>query len=242
MSNKTRTILIGDIHGCIDEFSELVDALSYNKETDRLILLGDLIDRGPDSVAVVAKAREMDLECVMGNHEHAFLKWYRSAGSQIDVYDRRPYYTQFSDADVNYIHRMSSYIHIPEQKTVVVHAGLRGGVPLQNQLKDDLFYIRYMDSDKKFISLKKINRLGKEATDAHFWTDNWYGPDSVVYGHNVHSYEEPLITEVAPGVKCYGLDTGCCFGGRLTAMVLETKEIVQVQAKRAYYGSKFNIR
>lgn len=241
MTSK-RTILIGDIHGCIDEFNELVKALSYNKETDRLILLGDLIDRGPDSVGVIAKAREMNLECVMGNHEHAFVKWYRSKGSNADVYTKRDYYTKFSEDDVNYIHRMDSYIYIPEQNTVIVHAGLRKGIRLQDQKKDDLYYIRYMDSNQRFISLKQINKLGKQATDAHFWTEFWYGPESVVYGHNVHSYENPLIEEVAPGVKCYGLDTGCCFGGRLTAMVLETKEIVQVQAKRAYYGSRFDIR
>lgn len=237
-----RTIIVGDIHGCIDEFNELVKTLSYNKETDRLILLGDLIDRGPDSVAVVKRAREMDLECVMGNHEHKFMKWFRSFGSQNAVYDRRAHYTQFSDADINYIARMDQYIVLPQHNIVVVHAGLRGGVSLKNQSRDDLYYIRYTDADSRFLSLKKINRLGKEATGARFWTEFWYGPESVVYGHNVHSYEQPLIEEVQPGVTCYGLDTGCCFGGRLTAMVVETKEIVQVQAKRAYYESKFDIR
>jgi predicted phosphodiesterase len=237
-----RTIIIGDIHGCIDEFNELLKTLSYRKDTDRLILLGDLIDRGPDSVAVVKRARELDLECVMGNHEHKFLKWYKSSGSRNDVYDKRAHYSEFSDADVNYIARMDSYIEIPEQKTVIVHAGLRPGISLKNQSRDDLYYIRYMDADSKFISLKKISRLGKEATGAHFWTEFWYGPESVVYGHNVHSQENPLIEEVQPGVTCYGLDTGCCFGGRLTALILETKEIVQVQAKRTYYESKFEIR
>lgn len=243
METKSRTILIGDIHGCIEEFDELLKKLSYNKATDRLILLGDLIDRGPDSVATVARAREMDLECVMGNHEHKFVKWYRNAGTSNDVYDRRPHYTRFSDEDINYIHRMDSYIKIPERKLIVVHAGLRSGIPIANQSKDDLYYIRYMDDKKKFISLKKINNLGsKEAAGAHFWTEYWYGPESVIYGHNVHSFSDPLIEEVRPDVKCYGLDTGCCFGGKLTAMILESKEIVQVPAKRAYYESKFEVR
>ena len=137
---------------------------------------------------------------------------------------------------------MDNYIYLPEQNIVVVHAGMRPGVSLRHQTKDDLYYIRYMDSDSKFISLKKINRLGKDATGAHFWTEYWTGPESVVYGHNVHSFETPLIEEVRPDVFCYGLDTGCCFGGRLTAMVIETKEIVQVQAKRTYYKSDYNIR
>jgi len=240
METKERTIIIGDVHGCIDEFNELIHKLSYDKKTDRLILLGDLIDRGPDSVAVVRRAREMDLECVMGNHEFKFMKWFRSVGSQNDVYGRHPHYTQFSDEDINYISRMSEYIQI--DNTVIVHAGLRAGISLSNQHKDDLYYLRYMDADSKFISLKKISKLGKEATGAHFWTEFWKGPETVVYGHNVHSYEDPLIEEVAPGVMCYGLDTGCCFGGKLTALILETKEIVQVQAKRTYYESKFYIR
>lgn len=238
-----RTIVVGDIHGCIEEFDELVKKVSYDKNVDDLILLGDLIDRGPDSVAVVRRAREMGLKCVKGNHEHKYIKWYRSQGSANDVYDKRAHYTQFSDEDINYIHQMDDYIKVPEQNIIIVHAGLRPGIPLDKQSRDDLYYIRYMDSDKKFISLKKINRLGsKEAAGAHFWTEYWYGPESVVYGHNVHSFEDPLIEEVQPGVTCYGLDTGCCFGGKLTAMILETKEIIQVPAKRVYYQSSFEVR
>lgn len=240
MSNKERTIIVGDVHGCIDELNELIEKISYNKEKDRLILLGDLIDRGPDSVAVVQRARELDLECVLGNHEHKFLKWFRSVGSNTDVYHMRPHYNLFSDADINYIAQMQPYIKI--DNTVIVHAGLRAGISLANQSKDDLYYLRYVDADSKFISLKKIGKIGKQASGAHFWTEFWKGPESVVYGHNVHSYEDPLIEEVSPGVMCYGLDTGCCFGGRLTALILETKEIVQVQARRTYYKSDFEIR
>jgi hypothetical protein len=240
MENKERTIIVGDIHGCIDEFDELIKTLSYDKQRDRLILLGDLIDRGPDSVKVIQRAREMDLECVMGNHEAKFLKWYKSYGSGLDVYDRHPHYTEFSDADVNYITRMLNYIQV--ENTIIVHAGLRAGISLSNQKKDDLFYLRYVDSDSQFISLKKISRLGIAATGAHFWTEFWTGPESVVYGHNVHSMWEPLIQEVAPNVTCYGIDTGCCFGGRLSAIILETREVVQVQAKKIYYESKFEVK
>jgi bis(5'-nucleosyl)-tetraphosphatase (symmetrical) len=235
-----RHIFIGDIHGCIDEFNELLKKVSYNRNADRLILLGDLIDRGPDSVAVIRKARELRLESVMGNHEHKYIKWFRSQGTRVDVYDRRDFYSQLSDEDISYIQSMPTYIELDD--VIVVHAGLKPGILVSNQTKDDLMYLRYTDADRKFISLKKINKLGKEETGAIFWTQFWYGPKSVVYGHNVHSYENPLIEERTPEVSCYGLDTGCCFGGRLTALIWETKEIVQVQAKRAYYGSKYEIR
>lgn len=236
-----RTILIGDIHGCVEEFDELLKTLSYNKDNDRIILLGDLIDRGPDSVGAVRRATEMNLECVMGNHEAKFLKWLKNKGSRSDVYDPRPHYNQFSDEDINYMGRMSPYIKIPEHNIIVVHGGLRANTKLENQRKDDLYYLRYVDKDAKFISLHKIGQLGIAASGAHFWTEFWTGPESVVYGHNVHSYENPHIQEVAPGVSCYGLDTGCCFGGKLSAMILETKEIVQIQAKRIYYQSDFDI-
>jgi bis(5'-nucleosyl)-tetraphosphatase (symmetrical) len=240
MEIKQRKIFCGDIHGCIDEFNELLRKLKYDPQVDRLILLGDLIDRGPDSVAVVTKAREMKLECLMGNHEHKFVKWFRSQGTRVDVYDRKDYYGQLSDQDITYIHDMPTYIEL--DNVIAVHAGLKPGISLSNQTKDDLMYLRYTDADRKFVSLKKINKLGKEQTGAIFWTQFWQGPKSVVYGHNVHSYDDPLIEEVAPGVTCYGIDTGCCFGGRLTALIWETKEIVQVQAKRAYYKSDFSIR
>ena len=238
-----RTVIIGDIHGCIDEFKELLTLVDYKSPYVRVILLGDLIDRGNDSVGVVSLARELNLECVMGNHDYKFMKWWKSTGSSNDVYDKHSHYADFSDADVNYIARMSPYIKLDSQNTIVAHAGLRPGVPLEKQTKDDLYYIRYMDKQNKFVSLKKINNLGsKAAADAHFWTESWKGPESIVYGHNVNSYEDPLIEEVAPNVFCYGLDTGCCFGGRLTAMVLETKEIIQVQAKKTYYKSSFDVR
>lgn len=239
MENK-RTIIVGDIHGCIDEFNELLDKLSYDKDSDRLILLGDLVDRGPDSKAVVQLARKMDLECVMGNHEHKFMKWFRSSVGAQSILGHKSYYNELSDEDINYIARMPYYIKL--DNIIIVHAGLRAGISLANQNKDDLMYIRYMDEESKFISLKKINKFGKEELGAHFWTEFWQGPESVIYGHNVHSYTDPLIEEPVPGAICYGIDTGCCFGGRLTALILETKEIVQVQAKREYYGSKFNIR
>jgi|SRR5579885_1815596 len=237
-----RTILIGDIHGCLDEFNRLLSKLDYKKTEDRIILLGDLIDRGPDSVGVVRYARQLGLESVMGNHEYKFVKWYRAQGSRMaEFHDRQDFYTQLSDEDINYIMNMPTYIKL--DGVLIVHAGLKPGIPISAQSKDDLMYLRYTDESRKFISLKKINKLGsKEAAGAHFWTEFWTGPESVVYGHNVHSQTDPLIEEVAPGIFCYGLDTGCCFGGRLTALILETKEIVQIQAARVYYKSSFEVR
>jgi bis(5'-nucleosyl)-tetraphosphatase (symmetrical) len=240
MEIKKRTIFLGDIHGCIDEFKEMIKVISYNPQEDRLILLGDLVDRGPDSVAVVRLAREMKLECVMGNHEHKFVKWFRSQGTKVDFYDRRDYYAQLSDEDISYIMNMPLYVELDD--VIAVHAGVKPGILMSDQTKDDCMYLRYTDEKRRFISLKKINKVGKEEAGAKFWTEFWSGPKSIVYGHNVHGYDDALIEVRTPDVTCYGIDTGCCFGGNLTALIWETKEIVQVKAKKVYYKSDFDIR
>lgn len=233
-----RTILVGDIHGCLDEFEHLLDKLSYNPTYDRLILLGDLIDRGPDSAGVVRAARLMNLECVKGNHEFKFLKWHKSVGTRTDVYDKKDFYDVLNEEDINYIYQMPTYIKLDD--VVVVHAGLKPGIAISNQSKDDLMYLRYTDDQRRFISLKKIHKIGVEAAGAHFWTE--FGPfeTNVVYGHHVHSMEDISIIKYDNGTACYGIDTGCCFGGRLTALIWETKEIVQVKAKKEYIKKGFD--
>jgi len=232
-------VFIGDVHGCIIEFEELLKLIGEKCNNPRIICLGDFLDRGPDSVAVVKLAREMKLECIMGNHEHKFVKWFRSQGTKVDVYDRKDHYTKFSDADISYIMNMPSHIELED--VIAVHAGLKPGIPLSNQ-KSDMMHLRYTDSDRKFISLKKIATLGIKETGAKFWTG--FGPfiKNVVYGHNVNSITEIRIDQFDNGTACYGIDTGVCFGGRLTALIWETKEIVQVQAKKVYYQSDFTIK
>lgn len=236
--NTKRTIIVGDIHGCIDEFNELLNKISYKPNDDRVILLGDLIDRGPDSAAVVNKARILNLESVMGNHEHKLIKWNKS--SEKNIHKNNSHYLEFSKEDIDYIERMPSFIRL--DSAVILHGGAAPGTPIEYQKKETLLYLRYTDKDRNNISLRKIQKLGKEQSGAIFWTQFWKGPDSIIYGHNVHSYDYPLVEEVSPEVICYGLDTGCCFGGHLSALILETKEIVQVKAKQVYYKSDFEFR
>lgn len=233
--NVSRHILIGDIHGCLDEFNELLKALSFNKNKDDLILLGDLVDRGPDSAGVIKKAREIGAESIMGNHEYGLLKVID--GKKPLLPSRKGYYNSLSDKDISYIRNMRPYIKI--DNTIAVHAGVRPNLQIEQQDLEDLMYLRYVDHYGEFISIKEIYKLGKDFLGAKFWSEFWKGPESIVYGHNVHSTESPLIEEVSPGVFCYGLDTGCCFGGKLTALILESKEIVQVQSKEAYYRSRY---
>lgn len=236
-----QTIIVGDVHACLDEFEELLDKLKYNPSIHRLILCGDLFDRGKFNVEMVAKARQLNLECVRGNHEQKFLTWYHSQGTRMSgIYDRYPHYSQFSEADIQYIANMPFFIELDD--VAIVHAGIKPGIAISKQSKDDLMYLRYTDDQRKFVSLRKINKLGKEASGARFWTDFGSFGKSIVYGHHVHSTDDIRITSFPDGTACYGIDTGCCFGGKLSALIWETKEVVQVQAKQVYHKSDFNVR
>ena len=72
MANDPRTILIGDVHGCIDELQDLLREVGFVPGEDRVVLVGDLVAKGPDSQAVVQLCRERGFEAVLGNHD-AFL-------------------------------------------------------------------------------------------------------------------------------------------------------------------------
>jgi len=232
-----RTIFIGDIHACLEELKDLLKLMDYDPNFDRVILLGDLVDRGPDSIGVLRYVRQMGFECVRGNHDNKILKWYNN-NKQHYQSPGQAYYQDLNDEDIEFIFKMPTYIKVTDN-VIAVHAGLKPYIPIEKQKPDDLMHLRYRDSNGKFVSLRTIWKLGKEGADAHFWTESWSGPESVFYGHNVCGLDQPLIEEVKPGVKCYGLDTGCCFGGKLTAFVLETQEIFQVQAKEVYFKSGF---
>lgn len=227
-----RTYIVGDIHGCIDELNELLKVISFSKN-DLLISVGDNIDRGPDSVGTIKKLIEINAISVKGNHENKFLRWYR--GNK--YLDEQKFYSKFSDEEVKYIANMPLYYKI-NSENIIIHAGMKPNLSIENQKSEDLMYLRYTDADRKFISLRKINDPSFEKIGL-FWTE--FGPFdyNIFYGHNVHSLHKPLITDFVNGKKAYGLDTGACFGGHLTAIVFETKEIIQIKAKQEYFVSTF---
>ncbi len=71
-----RTILIGDLHGCLEEFRDLIDRLAVTAD-DRVVCLGDFLDKGPFPVECVQFARTSGFDAVLGNHEEKALRWLR---------------------------------------------------------------------------------------------------------------------------------------------------------------------
>ena len=216
-----RTLVIGDVHGCVDELRLLLRRCGYAKG-DRVVLAGDLVAKGPDSQGVVELARENGFGAVLGNHDASALAHRREAHKHSGQ-GRRSYLTSLRSADWEYLQTLPLYLRLGPAKpggrdTLVVHAGLVPGVPLGKQKREHL------------LSLRSIADTGEPTSRLllHFpWAARWQGPERLVFGHDaVRGLQQwPLAT---------GLDTGCVYGRLLTALILPELELVQLAALRRY--------
>lgn len=233
-----RTIIIGDVHGCYDELNQLlVHELRFQRE-DRVILLGDLVDRGPKSHEVLRFAEAFKFEVILGNHDEKHLR-YHTHEQKVKAYPTyrnpmRPFtghhlevHKSLTQEDFNFIRTFKPFIRISD-KFVAVHGGLLNGVKVEDQDQRDMIRRRHIYTE-----------TGRSATlvpDTHqppigsaFWADIYKGPDFVFYGHHVHGLEDVHHTSNA-----VGLDTGACFGGRLSAAIIENgiwADVVQVESE-----------
>lgn len=237
-----RTIVVGDVHGCIEELMELMRAVAYRPGDDRLVFVGDLVDRGPDPAAVVRYARSVGAECVMGNHDHKQVRWARHEAKRRDKPTYKnpmtsvseleaEQYAQLRHEDRAWLASLPMILHL-DDGWAVVHAGCEPRRRLERQNDNALLRLRYVNEAGAFVQAF-TDRAAAEL-GAVPWASVWPGPESIVYGHMVHDLADVRIDEPAAGVSCYGIDTGACFGGRLTALLLPSREFVQVDAKRAY--------
>ena len=243
----SRTFVIGDIHGCLEEFRELVRLVGYRQGSDRLVLVGDLMDRGPDPVGCVRLAQELGAEGVLGNHEESHIRWRKHEDRRAATGKKNPMkpYPEIraaqnaalSEQDVLWFKDLPTVMEI-HPGLLVCHAGLEPAFPASRQT-DAVIRVRYVDADGEMVGFEE-GSLDQPA-NTHYWSTRWPGPESVIYGHAVHSFEDVRVDRFDGGA-CYGIDTGCCFGGRLTAAIVvegQVQEFAQVQARERYYTSAF---
>jgi diadenosine tetraphosphatase ApaH/serine/threonine PP2A family protein phosphatase len=215
-----RLIAIGDIHGCHKEFEDLLDKLDLKKD-DRVILLGDLINRGPDSYKVIQLAREHATLSLLGNHELRLINYRKTEDpSHLKKYDYETL-EQLNGKCWDYIESMPLTYEDAELGVVFVHGGFLPDIPWQKQSARIVTRIQVVDRDGQ-------PKKRSEAPNAPMWSDLWNGPPFVVYGHTPRP-------EVARTRWALGIDTGCVMGTALTAYVLPEKRIVQVRAREKYY-------
>jgi len=209
-----RTIFIGDVHGCLDEFEKLLGKLKVSL-SDQLVSVGDLICKGPDNAGVMDLAMSLpNLRCVVGNHEARYLRYWRSGRlpsskmhDEETVRQLKPRYAEY----MSYIASWPLFLRLRD--ALVIHAGLRPGVPVDKQGLWDLTELR---------------RVGPKYRPWYEWYRNG---KPAVFGHWVRRL--PLVLEHA-----IGLDTGCVYGGALTACVLPERKLVSVKSRKAYCRRK----
>jgi predicted phosphodiesterase len=216
-----RLIAIGDIHGCHLEFAEMLDRLELDRN-DRLVLLGDLINRGPDSCRVLDLARQHRAIALLGNHELRLLKYRYTEDRKYLKEDDLDTFGKLRPQDWALLEAMPRTFEEPELNTVFVHGGFLPGEPWQKQPAEVVTRIQVVDS---------AGRPAKRssAPTAPSWADLWNGPPFVVYGHT----PRPEIYKLKWSV---GIDTGCVIGGSLTAYVLPDRSFVQVKARQRYFS------
>ncbi len=244
-----RTIFVGDVHGCLPELRALVARLAPAAD-DRLVFVGDLVDRGPDPAGVVAYVRSLGGPCILGNHEEKALRWLRhedrvATGQQARNPMRPPSETRAAEwrsltaDDRAFLTALpvTLTLDVGGEPWVAVHAGLLPGVPLDEQKTDQILRCRWVDEAGRFVPMRAGSR--EQPPGSFRWAERYDGAHHVVYGHAIMG-AEPQCDRSQAGFERWGIDTGCYAGGHLSALVLDHdrpghREVVQVAAARVYH-------
>jgi diadenosine tetraphosphatase ApaH/serine/threonine PP2A family protein phosphatase len=209
-----RTIVIGDIHGCYDELVALLDKVGAGAD-DRIISVGDLIVKGERNREVLDLFMT-DARCsaVLGNHDRALLRYWRGKKKKLNE-QQHECRLELESGRARYEAYLASLpLTLDLGAHLVVHAGLRPGIALEDQSAKDLTELRTLEG----------KRSSPKGTP---WYEVYDGAQIVLFGH----WPAPVVRR---GARAIGLDTGCVYGYELTAYIVETGEFAQVKAARPY--------
>ena len=208
-----RIFIVGDIHGCLEALEALMESIDWNPNKDRLIFLGDYIDRGENSKGVVDfilehMSQSSLVQCLKGNHEDMLLGYLDNTDSRTLLYnggkttlasyslDNGDVY--FPSDHITFYQSLQTMIELDD--FYVVHAGFQPGVDIQDQDLRDLLWIR----------------------DPFIFSDFDFGK-TVIFGHT--PFSAPLVMDTK-----IGLDTGAVYGNRLTCLELPSMTFHSVEA------------
>lgn len=233
--------IIGDIHGCFDETKQLLEKLGYriqkndqykvtHPENRKIIFVGDLVDRGPNSVEVLRLVMDATASgiafCVNGNHDDKLKR--KLMGRQVTVahglqetLDQLANESEaFKVKGLNFLKGLASHLILDKGRLAVTHAGLK-----------QQYFRRVSPRIHRFCmygeTTGEVNDFGLPVR--HLWAKDYDGDTLIVYGHT--PVPEPLVLN-----NTINIDTGCVFGGKLTALRYPEKTWVSVNAKKVYYA------
>ncbi|HEX8723526.1 MAG TPA: polynucleotide kinase-phosphatase [Pyrinomonadaceae bacterium] len=240
--------IIGDVHGCFDELRALLERLGYevkpsgggegspgfdvrHPEGRKAVFLGDLVDRGPKTPEVLRLVMSMTAGgaalCVPGNHDVKLMRKLRGRdvrvthglAESLEQLGREP--PEFREQVAAFVDGLVSHYVLDEGRLVVAHAGLKEALQGRGSgaVRDFALFGETTGETDEFGLPVRYN-----------WAAEYRGRATVVYGHTPVPEPEWLNRTV-------NVDTGCVFGGRLTALRYPEGEFVSVPALRAYYES-----
>ncbi len=235
--------IIGDVHGCCDELSTLLGQLGYRIENSpqglkvippdgrRAVFVGDLVDRGPKISEVLRLVMRMVEEgtafCVPGNHDMKLMRKLKGRDVQlthglansITQFEKEP--PEFKQQVIKFLDDLVSHYVFDDGKLVVAHAGMKEEMQGRGsgKVRDFALYGETTGETDEYGLPVRYN-----------WAAEYRGQAMVVYGHTPVAEPEWLNRTI-------NIDTGCVFGGKLTALRYPERELISVPALRTYYES-----
>jgi protein phosphatase len=235
--------LIGDVHGCADELEELLGRLGYapdeagvwrHPEGRKAVFLGDLVDRGPrvpDVLRIVmGMVKAGSALCVPGNHDEKLLRWLRGKkvrmahGLERTVEQLEEETPEFRFDITAFLDGLISHYVLDGGRLVAAHAGMKEEMQgrASGQVRSFALYGE---------TTGEVDELGLPVRID--WAADYRGRAMVVYGHT--PVAEPRWLN-----RTINIDTGCVFGGALTALRYPERELVSVPARQVYAGTARN--
>jgi len=231
--------IIGDVHGCFDELVDLLTKLGYKVNSDlsvtppagrRAVFVGDLVDRGPGTPNVLKLVMGMvaaqSAFCVPGNHDVKLMRKLKGQAVKIShglaesLEQLESESDAFKNQIIDFIDGMVSHYVFDEGKLVVAHAGMKENLQGRGSGKVREFAL-YGET---------TGEIDEYGLPVRFnWASEYRGQAMVVYGHTPVPEPEWLNNTI-------NIDTGCVFGGRLTALRYPERELVSVAAKKMHYA------
>ncbi len=234
--------IIGDIHGCYDELVELLHKLGYeismqpdgstivkHLEGRKVIFVGDYVDRGPKVAQVLRLIMRMHETgtalCVPGNHDVKLVRALRgnkvnpTHGLAESLAQLAEESTEFKTHIAEFLGGLVSHYVLDAGNLVVAHAGMKAELRgrASRHVREFAMYGETTGETDEFGLPIRLN-----------WAEEYRGDATVVYGHTP-------VTEPQWVNRTINIDTGCVFGGKLTALRYPEKELVSVPAHQTYY-------